>query len=104
MQAFPRAMIALAMLAVAFVPVPTAIADDCVELNTATFDIQEGLRLIANTGRQLTFGIRSGDPGDGLALILIVTPGVCSGFGLTPGGLDFDPEELQNNAPLLPLP
>ena len=80
MNAAPRALLALAVLALAMVPLPYAAADDCVEVSTATFS--EGMRIIANAGRNIALGFRSGDPGDGVAFVVIITPSVCSGFGL----------------------
>lgn len=110
MTAFPRAMFLLAMVTLAIVPLPQAAADDCVEVTTTTFS--EGLRVIANSGRQLALGFRSGEPGDGLGFVLIITPAVCSGFGLMGLGLEgADPQQIEGQArnmisdpTFLPLP
>lgn len=108
----PRAIMALAVVTLALVPLPVAAADECVEVTTATFS--EGMRVIANAGRQIALGFRSGDPGDGVAFVVIITPSVCSGLGLGTGGLSDlnasgDPATTSEWAltqlpPLLPLP
>lgn len=110
MTAFPRAMFLLAIVTLAIVPLPQAAADDCVEVSTTTFS--EGLRVIANAGRQLALGFRSGEPGDGVGFVIIITPSVCSGFGLSGMGLEgVDPHHLAGEArntisdpTFLPLP
>ena len=92
MTATPRALFVLAIVTLAIIPLPQAAAGDCVEVNTTTFS--EGLRVIANAGRQLALGIRSGEPGDGIGFVLIITPAVCSGFGI--GGLSSDSISVQD--------
>lgn len=90
MTATPRAFLLLAIVVAAIAPLPFAAADDCVAINTATFS--DTIRVIANTGRQIALGFKSSEPGNGAAFVVIITPSVCSGFGLgnleAVGGLD----------------
>lgn len=110
MTAIPRALFVLALFTLATLPMPLAAADDCVEVSTATFS--EGTRIIANAGRQLALGFRTASPGDGLGFVVIITPSVCSGFGLGGLGLEGidvtkvaqDGQSFLNQPTFLPLP
>lgn len=99
MIALPRALVAFAIVSTALAQLPLAAASDCVELNTATFS--EGFRVIANAGRQVALGFRSGTPGDGVAFVVIITPAVCTGLGVSPS----ESSAVREQAPsFLPLP
>jgi len=81
MSALARVGVLTFILVAALAPPPAAAAD-CVQV--IQLDWGQGLRVIANTGRQIAFGIISENPGEGKGLIVILTPSACGplGFGL----------------------
>ena len=88
MSMLPRVGILSLILALALVP-PTASAEGCLDVDYSYFG--EGLRIIANSGRQLAFGIVSGDPGQGVGIIVIITPSLCGPLGIGVGTNGADP-------------
>ena len=106
MSALSRVGILGLILAVALVP-PTASAEACLDVDHNYFG--EGLRIIANSGRQLAFGIVSGDPGQGVGVIVIITPSLCGPLGVGVGTSRADPtttvtSTLDSAPTYLPLP
>lgn len=101
-----RVGIILMIFAVSAVP-PLAAAESCVEVDYMSFG--DGLRIIANQGRQVAFGIISGDPGDGAGVVVFITPSACAGGAIVPT-LDLDTASRQGSQDarallsLLPLP
>jgi hypothetical protein len=99
--------ILLVLLASSLLPQAAAGAD-CVALATTTFG--EGLRVVASTGSQLAFGIVSGEPGEGVGAVVIITPSACGPLhvdatGTGTQGNNDDPETILHSAPrYLPLP
>lgn len=107
MSALARVGVLTFILVAALAPPPAAAAD-CVQV--IQLDWGQGLRVIANTGRQVAFGIISENPGDGQGLIVIFTPSACGPLGLgvnesdaTHGG-DEAARALQAAPKNLPLP
>lgn len=101
MTTLARVGILVIILAAALVPPPAAAAD-CIQI--IQVDWGEGLRVIANTGRQIAFGIISENPGDGEGLIVIITPSVCGPLGVGLNGDDPNTEDLTQAPTYLPLP
>lgn len=99
----PRTLLIAALL-LAFVLPPTAAAEECLDIEAYQF--AEGLRVIANTGSTLAFGVMSNVPGDGTGFVVIITPSLCTGFGVGLGGKSDDPvgTVLRLLPPLEPLP
>ncbi|HVM46153.1 MAG TPA: hypothetical protein VM582_09480 [Candidatus Thermoplasmatota archaeon] len=94
-------LIAVMMLAVA--TVPTAVADECVEVRTSTF--ADGLRLVANAARSIAIGVYSGAPGEGVGMVVVISPVLCGGVGVGGSNATVDPVALlQQLPPLIPLP
>lgn len=102
MYVAPRALLlSLALLAVTFTP--TATADECVEVVTSYFG--EGLRVIASASRTVALGLVSGQPGDGIRTVVVVSPALCGGIGFGLGAATHDPVGWLEKAPKhLPLP
>lgn len=80
MKASPRAFVLAALLALTLLPVPQAAASDCVEVLTQTYG--DGLRVIANAGRQIAIGAQASTLGDGTRVVVVITPAVCGGLGV----------------------
>lgn len=111
MSASPRIGV-LAILMVAMTFSPTAQASGCIELDYTSYG--EGLHVLANTGRQLAFGLVSDYPGEGVGAMVIITPALCGGVGVGSGTAGTEsgvPDPLTALQPtidetmlLLPLP
>lgn len=95
----------IAVMATSFAP-PASAVSDCVALGTSA--IGEGLRVIADAGRQLAFGIVSGEPGDGAGAVVVITPESCGAGSLDLSqinGKADDPMKTIEHAPrYIPLP
>lgn len=100
MSALARVGVLVLILAAALAPPPAA-ASDCIQV--MQLDWGEGLRVIANTGRQIALGLVSEMPGDGQGIIVIITPSVCGPLGVGLTGNDST-HEIEKVPSYLPLP
>lgn len=108
MPAPPRAAVSmLILLAVALTP--SALADDCVTTQIANH--ADGLGLtISPMGDTLLLAFKTGVPGDGIYLRMLISPVDCGGIGVGTGGNGvMDPFAVLDTLPvdiptLVPLP
>lgn len=108
----PRALLSIMVAALFAAALPTATAgggDTCVTVDYDQF--AHGLSFVVSPATDsLTLGVKSGVPGDGLLLLVTITPSLCpGGFGVGLGGSGVgDPrpalDTLDELLPLIPLP
>lgn len=94
------AFVALALAALAFVPVALGSSDepedpDCVSVGVS--NMVEGLRVIAYAGREIALGFEADQPGEGVGFVVYLAPSVCTGLGgigmQASSGFALPPEE-----------
>lgn len=96
----PLALLFVAALVAVSVPVGATTALDCVKIHR--YNAAESIGIRASPGREIEIAVQSTMPGNGIAVVALISPTLCTGVGLPPlnSGAGYDP-----TAPVyLPLP